>query len=465
MEHLNEALIKSINRLIHTFIIGTCILVLLSLACIGAAAYFLCNYKSGDFRYALAFGLLTSLFLLWEVYKNLLYPPPFPEQYTPVTAQQYPALFSLIREVSENLRIKPLRRVYICKDTTAAVFVHPTLRNIITEPERSLVIGLGYLTQMDDAELRALLYHEFGHYAQKEMKQVVSTYIIAQFSRSFINSYESGSSPSGLDGFIKLYSVFAALIFRRINSKYKQLAKEMEYAADDIAIQYINAHVLQRALIHAACIQYNYGMMLWGLNRLKAEHIQLDDKYSALRMICQYSHPPKLLMSAEVLKRVERLGPRETHIERATAGIRNSIKSANHSIEPEHRLCTARQFAEWMQEGSTLYTRKRLWEKSVRLIIQLHVKERKWPKGDSEYPVLLDNKKIGLGNFIKGFSIKKRISPGKHTISIAENPAFKCVPFEFAAEPDKLYRAEIDYSYSWKTLDFQFYVTSFTCLK
>lgn len=62
-------------------------------------------------------------------------------------------------------RLQPFDRFLVQRilidGATAAVFIQPQLLNLLFEPKRNLVIGMGFLTQMDDYEIRAVLYHEF----------------------------------------------------------------------------------------------------------------------------------------------------------------------------------------------------------------------------------------------------------------------------------------------------------------
>lgn len=59
----------------------------------------------------------------------------------------------------------------------------------------------------------------------------------------------------------------------------------MEYEADDVAAKYVGASTLQRALLHAACIRYNYEVIQWGLQQLQPQKIQVDNIYLALHFV------------------------------------------------------------------------------------------------------------------------------------------------------------------------------------
>ena len=50
--------------------------------------------------------------------------------------------------------------------------------------------------------------------------------------------------------------------------------------------------------------------------------------------------------------------------------------------------------------------------------IHLDKRKHKFPYFDGTYKLLLDGKVIGTGNFIKGYTIKRKISPGKHKLTV-----------------------------------------------
>lgn len=58
---------------------------------------------------------------------------------------------------------------------------------------------------------------------------------------------------------------------------------------------------------------------------------------------------------------------------------------------------------------------------------------------------MLDGKEIGSGNFIKGYTLKRRTSPGKHVITAYAPSGIISTPFEFEVETNKSYKIEMDY--------------------
>ena len=443
-----EELKQNINKSVMIYIIGCCCFVMVALASLWFGYYVIRYHNDHELPVQLTIISLAGGLLLWEMVKSFRFKTSLPKTFRPITEQEYPALFAIINEVTTSLNLSPIRKVYICPDATAAVFIQPQLRNILFEPNRNLVIGLGFLTQMDDDEIRAMLYHEFGHYVQEEMKNSISVYTIGQFSKSFISIKElkkQGTWETQMKLQLLLFTYFAIWICNRINKAYSQLAKQMEYDADDVAIKYVGASTLQRALLHAACIRYNYDVVQWGMQQLQSQNIQVDNQYLALSFVGNYSRPARRLLSEEVVRRVERLGELESSNRVVTNIIRQSALLLVNDKGETKQLCSASQFAQWLRQGFTIYTQQRLLETSVELEIHLDKKKHKLPYLDGSYKILLDDKEIGMGNFIKGYTLKRKTSPGKHKLTAYAPSGIISTPFEFEVEQDKSYHIEMDY--------------------
>lgn len=443
-----QELKQSINKSVMIYIIGCCCFVLVALASLWFGYYVIRYHNDHELPVQLTIISLGGGLLLWEMIKSFRFRVTLPKTFRPITEREYPALFAIINEVTTSLNLSPIRKVYICPDATAAVFIQPQLRNILFEPKRNLVVGLGFLTQMDDDEIRAMLYHEFGHYAQEEMRNSISVYTIGQFSQSFVSIKElkkQGTWETQMKLQLLLFTYFAIWICNRINKAYSRLAKQMEYDADDVAVKYVGASTLQRALLHAACIRYNYDVVQWGMQQLQSQNIRVDNQYLALSFVGNYSRPARRLLSEEVVKRVERLGKLEPGNTIASKNVQQSALSLNEDSGEARQLCPALQFAQWLRRGFAIYTQQKLLETSVELEIHLDKKKHKLPYFDGSYKLLLDDKEIGTGNFIKGYTLKRKTSPGKHKLTAYAPSGIISTPFEFEVEQDKSYHIEMDY--------------------
>ncbi len=443
-----EELKRNINKSVMIYIIGCCCSVLVALASLWFGYYVIRYHDDHELPLQLTIISLAGGLLLWEMIKSFRFKTSLPKTFKPITEQEYPTLFTIINEVTTSLNLSPVRKVYICPDATAAVFIQPQLRNILFEPKRNLVIGLGFLTQMDDDEIRAMLYHEFGHYAQEEMKESISVYTIGQFSRSFVSIKElkkQGAWETQIKVQLLLFTYFAIWICNRINKAYSRLAKQMEYDADDIAVKYVGSSTLQRTLLHAACIRYNYEVVRWGIQQLQSQNIQVDNQYLALSFVGNYSRPTRRLLSEEVVKRVERLGELETCDRVATNNVQQAALLLSEDKGLTLQRCPALQFARWLRQGFAIYTRQRLLETSVEIEVRLDKRKHKLPYFDGSYKLLLDDKEIGTGNFIKGYTLKCKTSPGKHKLTAYAPSGIISTPFEFEVEQDRSYHIEMDY--------------------
>lgn len=430
------------------YIIGCCCFVLVALASLWFGYYVIRYHNDHELPVQLTVISLAGGLLLWEMIKSFRFKTSLPKTFKPITEEEYPALFDIINEVTTTLNLSPIRKVYISPDATAAVFIQPQLRNLIFEPKRNLVVGLGFLTQMDDDEIRAMLYHEFGHYAQEEMKNSISVYTIGQFSRSFVSIKElkkQGTWKMQMKMQLLLFTYFAIWICNRINKAYSKLAKQMEYDADDVAAKYVEASTLQRALLHAACIRYNYEVVQWGIQQLQSQNIYVDNQYLALSFVENYSRPSRRLLSDEVVRRIERLGKLGNSNNTTSKNVQQSALSLVKNNKGAQHLCPALQFARWLRQGFTIYTQQRLLETSVELEIHLDKKKHKLPYFDGSYKLLIDDKEIGTGNFIKGYTLKRRTSPGKHKLTAYAPSGIVSTPFEFDVKQNKSYHIEMDY--------------------
>lgn len=194
-------------------------------------------------------------------------------------------------------------------------------------------------------------------------------------------------------------------------------------------------------------IRYNYEVLQWGIRQLQRQKIQVDNVYMALRYVGTYSRPSRRLLSDEILKRVERKGKLKYGITNLhhTCKIRDYAMKIVSSQSNLEKVCPAVQFAQWLREGFIIYTKQRELDTSVLLEIHLDKRKHRLPLFDATYKILLDGKETGYGNFIKGYTLKRKISPGKHIITVYAPSGIISTPFEFEVKADKLYRIEMDY--------------------
>ena len=78
-------------------------------------------------------------------------------------------LWQVLREVAERVGTRPVDAVYITPGTELAVFERGGLwRQLTGATERSLILGIGVLDNLQLKPLKAVLTHEYGHFSNRD---------------------------------------------------------------------------------------------------------------------------------------------------------------------------------------------------------------------------------------------------------------------------------------------------------
>lgn len=451
MNMKQEDYIHIINKSIVTYLVGSLCFLIFAIASIYMGYYIIRYRDTCDLPIMFVFFAFAGIILLFEMLGAFHLKREIPYDYKSISCEDYPAFFKILDEITTNLRLSPIHNVYVSPDTNAAVFIQPQLRNLLFEPERNLVIGMGMLSQFDDDELRAVLYHEFGHYSQKGVKKTLHVYTISQFASSFLavrKNKKEGTFTMQMRMQVIFFTYFSMWICKKINNAYRKLSVQMEYEADDVSVKYVGAQTLKRALEHAACINYNYNVIGWGMNILRSKGICVDNKYKALTLVWKYSKPSDFMFTTIVKQRLDRLSGKDNvqHIY-STDIVRNTIPKLFTACKNNLEVYSAEEFADWMHEGFKVYARQISFNKSVQLEIHMDSRKHKMPLFEGYYKLVLDDKIIGNGTFVEGYSKHRTISPGKHTLIAYAPSGIISTPFEFVVDAYKSYRIDMDYKF------------------
>jgi Zn-dependent protease with chaperone function len=258
---------------------------ILSLALIGAAGYLIWLLK-GLIRtkeseqgalillpIGLAFALMFLIFLL----KGLFRRRPRRTDCVEVREADQPELFHFIRLLCEETQAPLPKRVYVNHDVNAAVFYRQSLLNLILPVRKNLLVGLGLVNVLSLTEFKAVLAHEFGHFAQRSMKLGHYVYVINPIITNMVYArdrwdrflyrwchlplpiisshtvviYLAIVAPGWLlYGVVTLFRKILSGLFRAINWGSLALTREMEFNADRVAVSVTGSdapiHVLVR---------------------------------------------------------------------------------------------------------------------------------------------------------------------------------------------------------------------------
>jgi len=186
-----------------------------------------------------------------------------------LTAGREPKLFEFLNRLADEAGAPRPHRVFLSPRVNAAVFYDLSVFNLFFPSKKNLEIGLGLVNVLNISEFKAVLAHEFGHFAQKSMAVGSWVYIAHQIAahivhqRDVIDSFLQGLSRIDLRvawiGWLLrlvVWSIRSLLdtAFGLVVAAQRALSREMEFQADLVAVSLTGSDALVHALhkLHAA---------------------------------------------------------------------------------------------------------------------------------------------------------------------------------------------------------------------
>ncbi len=213
------------------------------------------------------------------------------DRHLQVTEADQPELFAFVRRLCDDAGAKFPGAIYLTHEVNAAVFYPRSLLSLFLPRRKSLLIGLGLVNLLNVSELKAVLAHEFGHFAQSSMKLGQYVYVANQaiFDMAFArDSWDRllaqwrridlrVSFPAwALTGIIWLVRKGLELAFKLVNRANASLSREMEFNADLAAARLTGSDALVAGLWKAE--RGGLAMQLtWSNLRSLAEHQRYSD--------------------------------------------------------------------------------------------------------------------------------------------------------------------------------------------
>lgn len=210
------------------------------------------------------FGGAFAALLLWVFLFKGLFKRQRVERSAYITLQEkeYPALFAFIRRVCQDTGAPLPHRVYVSPEVNAALVYDTSLLNLLIPPRKDLLIGLGLVNVVNLSEFKAVLAHEFGHFAQRSVGLGSYLYVANRvmhdivYSRDALDRFVDSwceqdlriSFPAwGLKAALWVVRLVLAGTYEGLNLLYLSLSRQLEYNADNVAVRVTGSD----ALIHA----------------------------------------------------------------------------------------------------------------------------------------------------------------------------------------------------------------------
>ena len=207
-------------------------------------------------------GLLSSFLAIFMIKPLLKVRHNSKSDSIEISPQEEPELFKFIYRLADEAKAPRPHKVFLSARVNAAVFYDVSILNLFFTSKKNLEIGLGLVNVLTLGEFKAVLAHEFGHFAQRSMAVGRWVYIAHQIvshivsERDIFDRFLRGLSR--VDVRIAWVGWLLSLIVWSIRSiletafcwlliAQRALSREMEFQADLVAVSLTGSD----ALIHA----------------------------------------------------------------------------------------------------------------------------------------------------------------------------------------------------------------------
>jgi len=174
-----------------------------------------------------------------------------------------PALLEFVHRIADETGAPRPHKVFLSPRVDASVFYDLSLFNLLIPSRKNLVIGLGLVNVLTLSELKAVLGHEFGHFAQRSMAvgrwiytgQQVAAHIVGKrdvLDRLLLGLSQIDIRIAWIGWIVRIivWSVRSVMdqVFRVVIVAERALSRQMEYQADLVAVTITGSDALVHAL-------------------------------------------------------------------------------------------------------------------------------------------------------------------------------------------------------------------------
>lgn len=214
----------------------------------------LANWLVGGGSAFLAIFMLKGLFFLQRGnHEGLL----------ELKATDQPRLFEFLNRLADDAGAPRPAHVYLSPSVNAAVFYDLSVLNLLFPSRKNLEIGLALVNVLNLSEFKAVLAHEFGHFAQRSMAIGSWVYIAQQIASQIIHRRDALdkllAGISSTDFRIAWIGWLLSLIVWSIRSlmdsllrlvvlAQRALSRQMEFQADLVAVSLTGSEEIVSAL-------------------------------------------------------------------------------------------------------------------------------------------------------------------------------------------------------------------------
>ncbi|MGD1845608.1 MAG: M48 family metalloprotease [Salibacteraceae bacterium] len=177
--------------------------------------------------------------------------------------QDYPELFAFVRQLTRDTGAPFPKKIVATSEINAAVYYEHPMRSLFLPERKNLLIGLGLVNSLNLTEFKAVLAHEFGHFAQRSMKLGSYVYVSFRVIDSMVNGRDywdnllDGATQSdiriaapalALKAVVFLLRQTLWLCYKGLYLLHMSLSRQMEFNADLVAVSVTGSNAIVNGL-------------------------------------------------------------------------------------------------------------------------------------------------------------------------------------------------------------------------
>ena len=112
----------------------------------------------------------------------------------PISESENPALFRFIKEAAEDAGVEIPEEIYIDAQVNASAGYVDPIKGLRRKSGLELVIGYPLFLLLSRQEMKAIIGHEFGHFAQSSLREATAASYVCYFIQEAITSEDLGLS-------------------------------------------------------------------------------------------------------------------------------------------------------------------------------------------------------------------------------------------------------------------------------
>lgn len=177
-----------------------------------------------------------------------------PDNRIKLVKEEHPNLWGFVDQICKETGAPKPKSIFVDPDVNAYVSYTNMWLSLFLPVKKELTIGLGLVSCLNLSEFKAVISHEFGHFAQSSMK--IGSYIMSAntiihdmiFSRDrwdeLLDQWKASdirlsAAAWVITPVIWLIRQILKLFYQFLNIMYSSLSREMEFNADKVAISTI----------------------------------------------------------------------------------------------------------------------------------------------------------------------------------------------------------------------------------